>query len=120
MTHPDIVAAGAELATREQAMMKMKALMICCVPFVLGVSSTAQAQGTVDMSKFTCEQLLAGSGNSIEAAIWLSGYYNGLHKNTTLDLGQFGKNAEVIVAECKGNPKATVMGTIEKMSSGKK
>ena len=101
-------------------MNRMKTLMICCVPFVLGVSSTAQAQGTVDMSKYTCEQLLQASGNSVEAAIWLSGYYNGLRKNTKLDLGQFGKNAEVVVAECRGNPKATVMGTIKKMSSGKK
>jgi hypothetical protein len=101
-------------------MNKMKMLMICCAPFVLDASSTAQAQGTVDMSKYTCEQLLAGSGNSVEAAIWLSGYYNGLRKNTKLDLGQFGKNAEVIVAECRTNPKMTVMGTIKKMSSGKK
>ena len=101
-------------------MIKMITLTICCVPFVLGMSSTAQAQGTVDMSTYTCEKLLAGSGNSIEAAIWLSGYYNGLRKNTKLDLGQFGKNAEVVIAECKNNPKATVMGTIKKMSSGKK
>jgi len=95
-------------------------LMVCCVPFVLGLSSTGQAQVTVDMSKFTCEQLLKGSGNSIEAAIWLSGYYNGLRKNTKLDLNQFRKNAEVIIAECKDSPKATVMQTIKTMTSRKK
>ena len=96
------------------------ALMVCCAPLVLGLTSTAQAQGTVDMSKFTCEQMLQGSGNSIEAAIWLSGYYNGLRKNTKLDLDQFQKNAAVVVAECKDHPKATVMQTIKTMTSRKK
>jgi HdeA/HdeB family protein len=95
-------------------------LMVCCVPFVLAVSSTSQAQVMVDMSKITCEQLLKGSGNSIEAAIWLSGYYNGLRKNTKLDLNQYRKNAEIIVAECKDSPKATVMQTIKTMTSRKK
>jgi hypothetical protein len=96
--------------------MKRMALLVCCVPFV----STAQAQGTVDMSKYTCEKLLQGSGNSIEAAIWLSGYFNGLRKNTKLDLDQFRKNAEVIVAECKDNPKKAVMETIKTTASRKK
>lgn len=49
------------------------------------------------MKKFTCERLLSGSANSIEAAIWLSGYYNGLRKNTVLNCDQFKQNAEVVV-----------------------
>ena len=68
------------------------------------MGSIAQSQGTVDMSKMTCEDLLKGSGDSIQAAIWLSGYHNGLRKNTKLDLGQFKKNADAVVAECKANP----------------
>ena len=96
------------------------ALMICSVPFVLGMGSTAHAQGTVDMSKYTCEKLLKGTANSIEAAIWLSGYYNGLRKNTNFDLDQFKKNAEVVVAECKAKPAATVMDTIKTVASRKK
>ena len=94
-------------------------LMVCCVPFVLSVSSAARAD-VVDMSKFTCEQLLQASGNSVDAAVWLSGYYNGTRKNTKLDLAQFRQNAEVIVAECRENPKATVMGAIGKMMSRKR
>ena len=100
--------------------MKKIMLMICCAPIMLGLTSTARAQGTVDMSKFTCEQLLQGSGNSVEAAIWLSGYYNGLRKNTKLDLDQFQKNAATVVADCKDHPKATVMQTIKTMTSRKK
>jgi hypothetical protein len=99
--------------------MNRVALIICCVPFALGVSSAARAE-VVDMSKFTCEKLLQASGNSIDAAVWLSGYYNGTRKNTKLDLAQFRQNAEVIVAECRDNPKTTVMGTIKTMMSRKK
>jgi hypothetical protein len=101
--------------------MKSLKLLVTSAALVLGMgSSIAQSQGTVDMSKMTCEDLLKGSGDSIEAAIWLSGYYNGLRKNTKLDLGQFKKNADAVVAECKGSPKVTVMQTVNKMMSKKK
>jgi HdeA/HdeB family protein len=100
--------------------MRLFKFLILGSAVVMAVGPAAHAQGTVDMSKFTCEQLLAGSGNSVEAAIWLSGYYNGQRKNTKLDTDQFRKNAEVIVAECKTAPKKTVMQTIKSMMSGKK
>ena len=100
--------------------MKSLRWLLTSAALVLGMGSTAQSQGTVDMSKMTCEDLLKGSGDLIEAAIWLSGYYNGLRKNTKLDLGQFKKNADAVVAECKGNPKVTVMQTVNKMMSKKK
>jgi hypothetical protein len=90
-----------------------------CVPLVMGIHSIAQAQ-TVDMSKFTCEQLLQGSGNSVEAAIWISGYYNGRKNNTKVDASQFKENAGVVVAQCKENPKATVMQTVNKLMARKK
>ena len=94
------------------------ALMVCSVPLMVGMNAIAQAQ-TVDMSKFTCEQLLLGSANSIEAAIWLSGYYNGQSKNTKVDVSQFQKNAERVIAACKDTPKATVMQTISKLPGAK-
>jgi len=79
----------------------------------------AKAQVSVDMSKVTCEQLLAASPNAVDAAVWLSGYYNGLQKNTMLDLNQFKKNAEIVVAECRADPKKTVMGAVEALMSRK-
>ena len=93
-----------------------------CVAVLMSILiSASQAQGTVDMKKFTCAQLLSGSGNAVEAAIWLSGYYNGLRKNTVLNLDQFKKNAEAVVAECGANPKKTVMQIGNTMlSAGKK
>jgi hypothetical protein len=95
-------------------------LLIASTALALCAGGVAQGQGMVDMSKLTCEQLLKGTGNSIETAIWFSGYYNGLRKNTKMNLDQFQKNAEVIVAECRDNLTVPVMKTIGKMMSGKK
>ena len=92
-------------------------LSACCG--VLALSAPAvQAQALVDMSKLTCEQLNRGTQNSIESAIWISGYYNGRKKNTMLDLNQFKQNAEAVVKECTANPSKTVMQTIDAL--GKK
>ena len=77
----------------------------------------ANAQVILDMSKITCEQLLSAAPTAIDAAIWLSGYYNGLHKNTMLNLNQFKQNAEVVVHECQGNPKKSVMETVDGLMS---
>ena len=90
-------------------------VIICGAALVLALNSAAQAQERIDMSKYTCEQLLSGTGDSIETAIWLSGYYNGLRKNTVLATAQFKNNAEAVVTECKSSPKKTVMQTINTM-----
>ena len=90
------------------------------VSLVLAMNTATQAE-TFDMAKFTCAQLLSGSPDSIDAAVWTSGYYNGMHKNTKLDLENMKHNAEVIVAVCKENPNKTVMATIDGMlAAGKK
>jgi HdeA/HdeB family len=88
--------------------------------FVLAMNMATQAE-TVDMAKFTCGQLLSGSPNAIDAAVWTSGYYNGMHKNTKLDLENMKHNADVIVAACKEDPKKAVMKTIDEvLAVGKK
>jgi hypothetical protein len=82
--------------------------------------NTATQAEVVDMSKFTCKQLLSGTPDAIEAAIWTSGYYNGLHKNTKLDLNVMKHNADVVVAACKDNPNKTVMQTVNTLLAGGK
>ncbi len=67
------------------------------------------------MSKFTCAQLLSGSQDAIESALWVSGYYNGVHKNTMLDLNVMKHNADAVVAACHDNPNKTVMQTVNMM-----
>ena len=94
-------------------MQSFKKMLAAGTVLALGMTSATQAQVAVDMSKFTCEQLLRGTANSVEAAIWLSGYYNGTRKNTMLDLGKLKQNSEAVVKECTANPKKTVMQSVE-------
>ena len=84
------------------------------------VSATAvhaQMTVTVDMSKFTCEQLLEGTYDSIFTAVWISGYFNGTRKTAKLDLNNLKHNAELVGQACKSNPKQSVMETVSKLQS---
>jgi hypothetical protein len=100
--------------------MKPIRFIVAGAAVALSMNPPAQAQGVTDMAKLTCGQLLEGSANAIESAIWLSGYYNGLRKNTKLDLNQFQKNADTVIAECRSDPKKTVMQAVDKTMSRKK
>ena len=101
--------------------MKTSMFVASTVWLALLAVTNAQAQVSIDVAKITCDQFAAYRiTDPRNIAIWLSGYYNGLRKNTKLDLNQYRKNAEIIVAECKDSPKATVMQTIKTMTSRKK
>jgi HdeA/HdeB family protein len=94
--------------------------VVAAAALALTISSASRAQVIVDMSAVTCEQMLKGTANSIEVAIWLSGYYNGLRKNTKLDLNQLKKNADAVVQACAADRSGTVMKTIEKVVATRK
>jgi hypothetical protein len=96
-------------------MMKTMPMLFWGVALVGGAAAPACAQMIVDMSKVTCEQLLTASPDAVEVGIWLSGYYNGLQKNSQLNLNQFKKNADAVVAACRADPKQTVMQTADKL-----
>src|SRR5262245_62776383 len=98
-------------------MMKSMSVLFCSVALAVGAAAPTRAQVIVDVSKITCGQFLTASPNAVEAAIWLSGYYNGLRKNTQLDLNQFKKNADAVVAECRTDPKKTLMQAAETLLS---
>jgi len=94
--------------------MKQIKLLTISVAFALG---GVPASHSMDMANFTCEQLLQGTTEAIEQAIWLSGFYNGLRQNTNVDLGQLQHNAEIVIGECKAYPNKTVMQTIDTILS---
>ena len=100
--------------------MKMMPMMICSAALAAGAAAPARAQMIVDVSKVTCAQFLTASPNAVEVGIWLSGYYNGLKKNTQLDLNQFKKSADAVVAECRADQKQTVMQVTERLLSQQK
>ena len=89
------------------------------VSLVLAMNTVTQAE-VIDMSKMTCAQLTNGAEDSVESAIWISGYYNGLRKNTKLDLNKMKHNADVVVDACKASPNKTVMQTINSMLAAEK
>lgn len=98
--------------------MRKSALLFTFVLLSAGLAPASHAE-TIDMSTLTCAQILQGSADSTEAAIWISGYYNGMHKNRKLDLQNFEHNAKVIIEECRADPKKSVMKTIDTMLSRK-
>jgi acid stress chaperone HdeB len=53
----------------------------------------AQAQVTIDITKITCNQFLAGQlTDSRTLAIWLNGYVNGVRRKTLIDPLSVGEN----------------------------
>jgi hypothetical protein len=94
-------------------------LLISVAALTLAFASVARSQMavTVDMSKFTCEQLLEGTYDSIFTAVWISGYFNGTRKAAKLDLSNLKHNAELVALSCKSNPKQSVMETVKKLHS---
>jgi acid stress chaperone HdeB len=80
--------------------------------FAILAASNAQAQMTVDLAKVTCKQYLFDSlisANSPKVAIWLSGYFNGKRGNTTIDIGAFRKNKDVVEDYCRMNQDVTII-----------
>ena len=94
--------------------------LLCGATLTLVVNSASEAQVMVDMSKFTCNQLLSGTPDAVEAAIWTSGYYNGLRKNTMLDLNIMKHNADAVVTACKDNPDETLMKAVDGVLTARK
>jgi acid stress chaperone HdeB len=80
--------------------------------------SNAQAQMAVDLAKVTCKQYLFDpliSANAPKVAIWLSGYFNGKRGNTTIDIGAFRKNKDVVEDYCRMNLDMTIMDAATKV-----
>ena len=104
----------------------MNFLVNCLKYSLFGASFVLATNMATQATSSTCRNsrvlnCLSGSPDAIDAAVWTSGYYNGMHKNTKLDLENMKHNAEVIVAACKENPKKTVMQMVNEMlAAGKK
>jgi len=96
----------------------MKALNIVFGALVAMAASAAQAQSTVDVTKITCSQFLFDKiAPTKSIAVWLSGYYNGLQRNTVIDLDRMDKNIDKVEDYCRMNEDVTVMDAVTKALS---
>ena len=85
------------------------------------IAPAAHAQTTVDVGKITCDQFLMHRiSNPNNIALWISGYYNGQHGNTTLDVQGMQDHVEKLKDYCATNSAMPVMRAVETLVSGKK
>jgi acid stress chaperone HdeB len=88
----------------------MKALNIVFGALVAMAASAAQAQSTVDVTKITCSQFLFDKiAPTKSIAVWLSGYYNGLQRNTVIDLNRMDQNIDKVEDYCRLHLETTLM-----------
>ena len=92
-------------------------LLSACVASSLCAIGPAFAQGVIDMSKVTCRQVLKASPDAVKSAIWIAGYYGGLHRNSKVSVADLTQNAELVIAACRSNPDHSLMRTINKLKS---
>ena len=80
----------------------------------LAVAPAAQAQTTVDVAKFTCEQFLL-SRDTQSFAVWLNGYYHGQRNDPVVAVERAKANAKKLSSVCvvAKNSKLPVMQVIE-------
>jgi acid stress chaperone HdeB len=79
------------------------------------MGSAAQAQTTIDVSKVTCEQYIAFKVADPEhIALWLSGYYSGVQKDTIVEVQQLKDSTRKLSSFCLYNKKMSIMDAVEK------
>jgi acid stress chaperone HdeB len=92
--------------------MKPRYVLLGLLP-ALAVATPAPAQVTVDITKITCRQFIAGTMVPTKSiALWFSGYYNGKAGNTQIDLAQLRPNAEKVEDYCALHQDETVVNAV--------
>jgi acid stress chaperone HdeB len=92
--------------------MKFRYALLGLLP-ALFAATPAPAQVTVDITKITCRQFLAGKVVPTKSiALWFSGYYNGKAGNTQIDLGQMRPNASKVEDYCALHQDETVKNAV--------
>lgn len=94
--------------------MRRLTLTIATTMLALAPWTGAGAQVTVDVAKITCDQFtLYKITDPKNIAIWLSGYYHGLHKTTTIDTQALAANLRKITDYCNLKPQETVFQAVQ-------
>jgi len=92
--------------------MKFRYALLALLPAFLA-ATPAPAQVTVDITKITCRQFIAGKTVPTKSiALWFEGYYNGKAGNTQIDLSKMKTNADKVEDYCTLNQDETVMNAV--------
>ncbi len=100
----------------------MKTLKSLGIGAVLVFAMTCDGQAEmVDMAKMTCKDVLQGTpAEAVVTGAWLSGYFHGLEKSTTVDVTLLSKNTEVVWNYCSDHPDETLMNAVSAVATMKK
>ena len=84
------------------------AFAICLLPAV------ANAQVTIDMGAFTCDQYLAMSpAMSRDFSAWMSGWFSNQTGRRVVDVLVHQKNIAIVKSWCQSHPQAGVMTALQ-------
>jgi len=82
------------------------------------LSSAANAQVTIDMSRVTCGEYLAMStAQSATFSAWMSGWFNQKSGYVFVDLNAYARNVANVKAWCALNPTQTVMAGLQRATA---
>ena len=99
----------------------MKKLLIAAGFACALVSSAAQAQVKIDMSKITCAQVLAmPADDQNDYAAWMSGWYSQKSGRSFIDMGKFQQNFASVMDWCAANKSEAVMAGLQRAFDQKK
>jgi acid stress chaperone HdeB len=102
---------------RKEARMTNRAWLTVLL-LLLCAGIPASAQTTVDVSKITCDQFIRLSVAPPDTiAIWLSGYYHGLQRRTTVDVQKLKAQPQNMTTYCLYQGKG---GTVSVMEAAEK
>ena len=93
----------------------MKSLVCGLALLGASLSTAAQAQVTIDMSKVTCANYLAMTPDqSSTFSAWGSGWFNNRWGYVTVGLNDFARNIASVKQWCASNPQQSVMAGLER------
>ena len=83
---------------------------------LLFLSSSLQAQTSIDVSQITCEQFnFYKVADPQRIAIWLSGYYHGKRNDPILEKQRLEEDVDKLISFCYSNEKLKLFEAVEKV-----
>jgi hypothetical protein len=87
---------------------------------IFAAASVARSQVTLDVAEVTCEQFTRYKiSNPENIAIWISGYYAGVHGDTVIDTLTVMANARKLQDYCFHNQERRVLEAVEEILHAK-